>query len=103
MSEITHPAHPEAAQGTAFHALAIVSQIWLGLNSPVLMGQVPRTLPPHRGYAATLLLFTVPGDKAQIISQGGGHCLRRRGCQPRRGEPPLGHLERAKLGGPGDA
>lgn len=101
-SEITHPAYSKAAQGTAYCTFTKIPWIWLGLKSSVLIGQVPGTLLPHRRYTAMLLLFALPGDKAQIISWGGGHYLKSRGlgCQPRSGNPMLGHLAKAKLGEP---
>lgn len=79
MSEITHPAYSEFAQGTAYCVSAAVPQIWLWLNSSVPTGQVLGTLPLHRRYTAMLPLFTLPGDKAQITLFGGGHCLRSKG------------------------
>lgn len=43
--------------------------------------------------------------QTQIISWGGEHYLKSRGlgCQPRSGDPMLGHLAKAKLGEPGCA
>lgn len=82
----------QSCTGHSICALAVISQTRLGPNSSVLMGQVPGTLPLLRRYAAMLLLFALSGHKAQIISWGGGHCLKSPGCQLGRGELLLGHL-----------